>query len=323
MSNRTKIILDALLIALLLITFSFKADCSANYAGDFLSLGAGARALGMGNAFVVASDGATSAYHNPAGLARLQTKQMNLMHSEQFAGLINYNTVSFAAPFSADFFMGVTLLHSGIGNIKYTKLLDTTKPLSEDNRPEIASVEDATDYALYASAAKKISDSLNFGASVKILRRSIGPDTAFGYGIDFGMQYTLDDHWGIGMTFNDATGTTVAWDGKANDRIASTLDAGLSYTGTVPYLSGTYFLTGSMLFFGDSPDLKALRTMDIGGEYRIGDILAFRAGSSQGTGTFGLGIMRLPLISSSSFDYAFLSDDGLDSTHRISMSVSF
>jgi hypothetical protein len=326
MNNRLKsyrIILDIILIALLLVTFSFTSECSENYAGDFLSLGAGARALGMGNAYVVTSDGATSAYHNPAGLARLKAKQVNLMHSEQFAGLINYNTVSFAAPLSSDLFMGVTLLHSGIGNIKYTRLLDTTKPLSEDNRPEIASVEDATDYALYLSSAKKMSDKLNIGASVKILRRSIGPDSAFGFGIDLGMQYSLDSHWGIGISFNDATGTTVAWDGKANDRIAGTIDTGLSYNGTMPWLGGNYVITGSMLFFGDSPDLKGLNTMNLGGEYLVGDILAFRAGSSRGTGTFGLGLMRLPLISSSSFDYAFLSDDGLDSTHRISMSISF
>ncbi|MFC1541148.1 PorV/PorQ family protein [Candidatus Latescibacterota bacterium] len=318
-----KILCGLIFILIFFVIVSDTAECSENYAGDFLSLGAGARALGMGNSYVIIADDATSSYHNPSGLARLQTKQINLMHSEQFAGLINYNTISFATPLSSDLFIGITLLHSGIGNIKYTRLIDKSKPLSEENRPEIASVEDATDYALYLSSARKFSEKLNIGASVKIIRRSIGPDTAFGYGIDLGMQYSLSSNWGIGMSLSDATGTTIAWDGKANDRIAATFDAGLSYTGIMPWVGGNYILTGSMLFLGDSPELKGLNTMNIGGEYRVGDFLAFRAGSSNGTGTFGLGIMRLPLISSSSFDYAFLSDDGLDSTHRISMTISF
>ena len=324
MIHRTQQLFEIFTFTLLYIVICADVPlCSENYAGDFLTLGAGARALGMGNSYVVATNGATSAYHNPSGLTRLKVKEVNFMHSEQFAGLINYNTISFASQLSEDLFMGLTLLHSGIGNIKYTRLLDKSKPLGEENRPEVASREDATDYAFYASSARKFSEKLSFGASIKIIRRSIGPDIAYGYGIDLGMQYSLGNHWDIGMSFRDATGTTVAWDGKANDRIASTFDTGIAYSSTLPWLGGNYIITGSMLFFGDSPKLKGLNTMNIGGEYIIGDFLAFRAGSAQGTATFGLGLMRLPLISSSSFDYAFLSDDGLDSTHRISMTINF
>ena len=78
-----------------------------------------------------------------------------------------------------------------------------------------------------------------------------------------------------------------------------------------------------MLFFGDSPDNKGVKTMNIGLEYLFNDLIAFRAGSDRGHGTFGLGLMRLPLISSSSLDYAFLSHEEFDSTHRISMTVHF
>ena len=215
------------------------------------------------------------------------------------------------------------MLHSGIGNIKYTQLLDPSKPLDENNRPVVASREDATDYTMYFSGTHRFSHKLAAGASVKIIRRSIGPDTAFGYGIDLGVQYRLNDHWQLGAACRDITGTTVAWDGKANDLIAATVNAGIAYTSEVPYVGGEILLTGSMLYFGDSPETKGLDTMHLGGEYMIADILAFRAGSNAGVGTFGLGIMRLPLISSSSVDYAFLSDDGLDSTHRVSMSVRF
>ena len=308
---------------LLLILPAGDPSASENYAGDFLMLGAGTEALGIGSAAAAVVDDATAAYYNPAGLARLTSREITFMHSEQFAGLINYNTFSFGLPLSDNLFAGVTLLHSGIGDIKYTRLIDPSEPMGDDNRPVIASREDATDYALYFSAARMFSENISVGGTVKLIRRSIGPDTAFGYGIDLGMQYRYREHWGVGLTMRDATGTSVAWDGKADDRIAPTLDTGLAYYGTVPWIGGGYALSASMTFFGDSPKTKGLKTINIGGQYTIGDYLAFRAGSQQGTGTFGLGIMRLPLISSSSFDYAFLADDGLDSTHRISMTVRF
>lgn len=308
---------------LLLVMAPFEGKTSENYTGDFLMLGVGARSLGMGGSATAVTDDATAVYHNPAGLTGLDTHEVTLMHSEQFAGLINYNTLSYGAPLSETVSLGVTLLHSGIGDIKYTRLADPSQPMDDNNRPVVASREDAADYTLYAGAGRRFNDNISVGAAVKVIRRGIGSDTAFGFGVDLGAQYHIQNQWHIGLALHDATGTTVAWDGKADDRIAPTLDAGIAANGNVPLLGGGYVLTASMRFFGDTPDTKGLQTMDLGGEYLICDYLAFRAGSHQGAGTFGLGVMRLPLISSTSFDYAFLADDGLDSTHRISLSVRF
>jgi hypothetical protein len=293
------------------------------FAGDFLSLGSGARALGMGGTYVAVTDGATSSYYNPAGLTRLDVRELNLMHSEQFGGLENYNTISAAAPLSDTVYGGISLIHLGVGNIKYTRLWDPSKALSDSNRVEIKSREDAADYALYLSAAKRFREQLALGVSIKLIRRAIGPDTAFGFGIDAGLQYSVDPHLDIGIALKDVTGTTIAWDGHSNDRIAATMDAGLAYKSIMPWIGGNYVISASMLFFGDSPELKSIDTMNIGLEYLIRDIIAFRIGSSLGDGTFGIGLKRLPLISSTSLDYAFLSHQELDSTHRISLTVRF
>jgi len=304
--------------------------CSEKFTGDFLSLGAGARALGMGSTFVAVTDGAVSTYYNPAGLSRLNVNEINFMHSEQFGGLENYNTISAAAPLSESVYAGLSLIHVGVGNIPYTRLWDPSKALSDSNRVEVVSHEDAADYALYLSGAKRFTEKLSIGTSFKIIRRSIGPDTAFGFGIDVGLQYRINRRWDMGIAFKDITGTTIAWDVQSNDRdhttndrIAATMDAGLAYKDIAPWIGGNYILTASMIFFGDSPDVKGLDTMNIGLEYIMVDLLAFRAGMSGGNGTFGVGLMRLPLISSSSLDYAFLGHEELDSTHRISLTVRF
>ena len=324
MARKYTILLHCVFISFFLTVINIHTlSASERFAGDFLSLGSGARALGMGSSFIAVTDGATSSYYNPAGLAKLNVRELNLMHSEQFDGLENYNTISLAAPLSENIYGGISLIHLGVGNIKYTRLWDSSKALSDSNRVEIASREDAADYALYLSGAKHVSESLDVGASVKLIRRVIGSDTAFGFGIDAGLQYSLNSHWHAGISLRDITGTTIAWDGYSNDRIAATMDCGLAYKGIMPWMGGNYLITASMLFWGDSPNIKGIKTMNTGFEYTMKDYLAFRIGSSESNMTFGMGLMRLPLISSSSLDYAFLSHQELDSTHRISMSVCF
>src|SRR5689334_3253054 len=64
---------------------------ATRYAGEFLRIGAGARALGMGSAFVGLADDGTAAYWNPAGLATLPDRQINAMHAEQFGSIVQYD----------------------------------------------------------------------------------------------------------------------------------------------------------------------------------------------------------------------------------------
>src|SRR5690606_23429395 len=62
---------------------------NAKYGGDFLSIGAGARALGMGSAYVAVADEVTAAYWNPAGLNGITGYQGSYMHSERFSGVVS------------------------------------------------------------------------------------------------------------------------------------------------------------------------------------------------------------------------------------------
>ena len=48
----------------------------------FLKLGVGARAMGMGSAYVALADDPTAVYWNPAGLAGAEGAQVVVMHNE-------------------------------------------------------------------------------------------------------------------------------------------------------------------------------------------------------------------------------------------------
>jgi len=85
------------------------------YAGEFLSLGVGGRALGMGGAFVAVAEDVTSGYWNPAGLAKMDYPQISLMHEEHFGSLVNYNYGAVAIPYGTDMSLGISAIRLSIG----------------------------------------------------------------------------------------------------------------------------------------------------------------------------------------------------------------
>ena len=63
----------------------------AKYGADFLGVGVGGRALGMGGAYVALSDDVHSGYWNAAGLAQTRYPQAAYMHVERFAGVVTFD----------------------------------------------------------------------------------------------------------------------------------------------------------------------------------------------------------------------------------------
>ncbi|MGZ4089775.1 MAG: hypothetical protein ACXVNO_03590, partial [Bacteroidia bacterium] len=57
----------SIIIILLAGTGILKAQVARKYSNEFLNIGVGARALGMGNANITSVEGVNSGYWNPAG----------------------------------------------------------------------------------------------------------------------------------------------------------------------------------------------------------------------------------------------------------------
>src|SRR5213083_1097212 len=82
-----------------LLALSLAAPASATkYAGEFLKIQVGARALGMGGAFVAVADDATAPYWNPAGLVYLPYREVLPQHSEKFGGLVTHDYIGAGFP---------------------------------------------------------------------------------------------------------------------------------------------------------------------------------------------------------------------------------
>jgi len=84
----------------------------------FLMISPGARAAGMGEAFVGLADDASAVYYNPAGLAYQQGRELTLMHSNwlpQFGSDLFYDFAAYRQSVEGlgTFGLNVTYLNLG------------------------------------------------------------------------------------------------------------------------------------------------------------------------------------------------------------------
>ncbi len=228
-------------IFLLLISeLNFGQTVVAKYGGEFLALGVGGRALGMGGAYTAVANDVTAGYWNPAGLARIDYPQISLMHEEHFGNLVNYNYGGIAIPYGKDMSFGISAIRLSVDGIPDTRealidkttgqvIYDITNPngrLDPDRVKEFSN----TDYAFYLTFAKRQSDKFYWGANVKIIKRDIAEFSAMGIGFDIGAIYNPFDKLYIAANLTDATTTIVAWSGSGrNELITPTLKLGTAY----------------------------------------------------------------------------------------------
>ena len=181
------------------------------YSNEFLNLGVGARALGMGKVQASLASDATAGYWNPAGLAN-QTHKYDgvLMHSELFSGVVKNDYAAFSMPLDDKSAVGVSLMRLGVDNIADTRALVNEYGYVDYSKIEYFSV---ADYALLLSYARKISqvEGLSVGANGKIIYRNIGKFArGYGFGVDAGVQYNHKG-WNLALMARDVTTTFTQW----------------------------------------------------------------------------------------------------------------
>ncbi len=186
------------------------------YSNEFLSIGVGARAQGMGNAVVAGIDDVTAGYWNPAGLARIDKSkhiQIGAMHSEWFAGVGKFDYLGMTLPSSnGKRRIGLSLIRFGIDDIPNTlSLFEDDGTVNYDNIVAFS----AADYAFLGSYAQKLKSKEGsqflIGGNVKVVRRVIGTfANSWGFGIDLGLQYQVGK-LKLGAVGRDITSTFNAW----------------------------------------------------------------------------------------------------------------
>lgn len=323
-----------LLSILITVSLTVKAQHIAKYGGEFLALGVGGRALALGGAYVGLARDASAGYWNPAALSMLNYPEIQLMHEERFAGLLNYDFGSVAFPVGTDASIGVSVIRLGVDNIADTRLAGVDvngNPVSPDQYENAVRLNydkityfTAANWAFFLTYALRHSETFSYGFNVKLIRHTIANTSALGIGFDASLLYSPFNDFSLGVNIQDITTTLVAWSTGTNELISPTVKVGAAYSLEIlgGVLSPVFDVdvrfenrkTASVAHLGPvSFDPHA------GIEYDYKKAVAFRVGYSdvkQVTLGVGLHLRKLDI------DYAYArfgKDNSLGDTHRISL----
>lgn len=346
-----------MLLLLLVFSTSGYSQSLAKYGNDFLSTGAGARALGMGSANVSIANDVTAGYWNVAGLSKVAEPQAIYMHSERFDGIVGYDYGAVALPLqSRNAVFSVSFFRQGVDNIANTlNAWDADRNEPRENPQDFITRFSAADLALFFSFAKQSSELLSYGVSAKIINQRLGPFAeAWGYSLDIGAQLSTD-FADFGVSVRDVTTMQKMWDvdesefagfqetfndsipSGQNEYVLPSVKLGASKNFTFNDFELITAIDADLLFENRQAYYINAGRMSIephvGTELTFKEVISFRTGITdfiidpEGgfsvSPTLGLGVHFLKF----NLDYGFASFAGTSSnlgyTHRISLQYKF
>jgi hypothetical protein len=231
----------------------------------------------LGEAMVAHVGDASAALWNPAGLIRMEGGEARIAHTESFGDLRrefaalarNYGPVAVGAHFS------------GI----WTE--------NTDAYDEVGNYQGTFGYYGFAaglSAALAAGEHLRLGAGTKILREAIDVESATGWAVDLGLQWSWDK---VPLELGFAVlnlGPEMSYGGESF-AIPTVVQAGASYRVRLPRLSGALLLAA---------DIRKVRQRDsslrMGVEYTYRDAVSlgfgYRTGVEEQDLSVGFGLRR-------------------------------
>lgn len=285
---------------------AFSRNDAGTSAAQFLKLGAGARAEGMGEAFAGAADDVTAVYWNPAGLARVQNRSFSVMHAVWFED-ISYDWVGYACRAGNSGVFGLSGQYVSYGALQ---AYDDTGLEGGSFSPH--------DMALTVSYARKLR-SCALGVNVKYISSQI-KESASAVAGDIGVQYAPAGSrlsWGLAV---QNMGTNIKMI-TAEDPLPVNIKVG-----------GVYAIRPHWML---ALDINAPEDNDMivgaGTEYRHDIGRAMSAVGRIGYNTRSLDTGGLNGLSAGcgftyqdyTIDYAFVPYGDLGATHRVSFGIKF
>jgi hypothetical protein len=153
-------------------------------AAPFLTIGVGARAIGMGSAFVGTADDASSLYWNPAGIARLQRPEAILVHTEWIADM-SFEYAGVVLPLG-----NAGTLGASVTSLSMDEMMVQTVDMPEGTGEYFS----AGDIAMSLSYAFNLTDRFSIGFTGKYIQQHIWKETAWGVALDIGTLFTTGFH---------------------------------------------------------------------------------------------------------------------------------
>lgn len=180
-----KFIYKYIIIAVVLMSnllFSQNLSKSGTTAAQFLKIGVGTKAIGMGGAFTASASDVSAMYWNPAGIASIYSREAQFNHIDWITD-VNYDFASFA------------MRTGDIGTIgAFVSVLSMDEMLVRTNELPEGTGEFFNSGALQIglSFARELTDNFSIGFNTKYIREHIWNMAASGFAIDIGTLYKLN-----------------------------------------------------------------------------------------------------------------------------------
>jgi hypothetical protein len=276
------------------------ASQDAGQSGEFLSYGAGARALAMGGAFVGVADDASTMYWNPAGLGQIQRKEITALYAGLYENT-SYGFIGYVNPINEKY----GTIGCAVVDLESTgyQLRDTYNTnMGEGNESEMAGIISYgkllpigyTDKPVYA------------GGSIKIVRQVIDSNSATSIGLDAGVLCKLFKNLSIGLDIQNLVAPQL--------KLMEATDA---YPLSITVGAGYRLCNNNLLLVLDvNQTTNRDYQVHAGGEYCLFKMLTLRAGINPTEIDCGLGFK----FKDYSIDYAFALNDAVQGNNNLGSS---
>lgn len=292
-------------VALLIGCVGF-AFADNNHGAAYSRIGVGARALGMGGAYVAVADDPTASAWNPAGLARVEKLAFSFMYTGGYEFDRSHNFFGYAQSFSMAS-IGIGWTNAGWGNFG-----------GYDVGGVATDEFDVSDNLITLSLARQYGV-FGLGITGKIFDSKIDGESESGGGLDLGTFIEAHKRLNFGFSLQNIE-TKVG-----DDDIPYNVRAGFAVNPV-----------GELIVAGDLMHEENDQTVyNVGAEmwfeYHPGYMMAIRAGMSeigrdyQDNG-YAIGIgLKVPRFYGLGLDYAFVNEmeEVLNENHRISLNLAF
>ena len=323
----------------IILTLTFTATCYAQIfpnlggqragtaAAQFLKIGIGARALGMGESYVAIANDAEALYWNPAGISRFDKQAVFFSHTQwvvdidlEYAGIVYHidkmNSIGFA----------ITYLHT-----------DEMKETTELQPFGTGRYFTYSDFLVALTYARNMTDKFSFGVTIKYMQENIAELTTNGILFDLGTFYETgweSIRFGVSVT---NIGQEIAPTGSFKyQNLQSEMIEVNKFQSSPPPILFRLGIAGE-LFENDNHRLTSSiqlnhpndneENVNIGFEYLWRNMLALRAGykTARIEEDFSIGAgIYLPISGSDlRFDYAFTNFGRLGYVNRFSLQFLF
>ena len=321
----------------------FRSDVSkvGTVAIPFLTIGIGARANAMGGAFTSIANDVTALYWNPAGIASFDKSELALIHSDWIADL-RHDFIGLAVPLGQMGTIGFSM-----NALTMDEILVRT-PVFPEGTGEMAQ---SYDMALAVSYARKLTDRLSLGGSIKYIRSVLWHMSAQTMAVDLGVVfYDIFEFVQLGASISNMGGK-IKYSGRDNfvyhdirpsesgnnEKIDAELQTG-EYNLPVTFRAGlsTVINRGSEIPLLVAVDFTEpsdnYRCMSIGGEWAFYNRVFLRAGyasifepdSERGLTVGGGVIFNIPSSDIPVYlDYSYEDFGILNNSQKFSLSLKF